>query len=86
MTEAKPAAEPSITAREALSESTFWWLSGGFFLVNFAATVLTVHLIPYLIDHGSVTFLMGPDGSFVSLFPHTTTAETMAQGLKTYVR
>lgn len=31
-----------------------------------------------LIDHGSLTYLMGPDGAFLTLFPHGTTAERMA--------
>ena len=41
---------------------------------------------PYFIDHGSLMFLMGPDGKFVSLFPHTTTAEKVAESLRTYVK
>lgn len=41
---------------------------------------------PYFIDHGSLMFLMGPDGTFVSLFPHNSSAEKIADSLKTYVR
>ncbi|MBY0613741.1 MAG: SCO family protein [Beijerinckiaceae bacterium] len=41
---------------------------------------------PYFIDHGSLMFLMGPDGAFVSLFPHNSSAEKIAESLKTYVR
>lgn len=44
--------EPSISARDALRDATFWWLVVGFFLVNFSATAMTVHFIPYLIDAG----------------------------------
>jgi protein SCO1/2 len=32
----------------------------------------------YLIDHGSFTYLMGPDGAFVTLFPYGTEAERIA--------
>ncbi len=35
----------------------------------------------YLMDHTSITYLMGPDGKFVSHFAHGTTAETMAKRL-----
>ena len=41
---------------------------------------------PYFIDHGSLMFLMGPDGKFVSLFPHMMTAAKIAESLRTYVR
>jgi MFS family permease len=47
-----PVVEPSITPRQALRDPTFWWLTAGFFLIIFCATVMTVHLIPYLIDRG----------------------------------
>jgi protein SCO1/2 len=32
----------------------------------------------YLVDHGSLTYLMGPDGAFVTLFPYGTEAERIA--------
>ena len=32
----------------------------------------------YLIDHATLTYLVGPDGSFLTLFPHDTTADRMA--------
>jgi protein SCO1/2 len=35
----------------------------------------------YLVDHGSITYLMGPDGCFVTLFPYATTAEVMAEAI-----
>ena len=41
---------------------------------------------PYFIDHGSLMFLMGPDGRFVSLFPHTTSMDMVANSLRQYVR
>ena len=31
----------------------------------------------YLVDHATLTFLMGPDGRFRTLFPHDTRAEKM---------
>ncbi|MCH7550438.1 MAG: SCO family protein [Proteobacteria bacterium] len=36
----------------------------------------------YLVTHTPTTFLMGPDGKFVTLFPHDTDAEVMAKALK----
>lgn len=39
----------------------------------------------YLIDHGSLTYLMGPDGGFVTLFPYGTDAARMAQVIGGYV-
>lgn len=38
----------------------------------------------YLVDHSSITYLMGPDGKFRTLFPHNTTGPVMAKRLKTY--
>lgn len=35
----------------------------------------------YLVSHTPNTFLMGPDGEFVTLFPHGTEAETMAKSI-----
>ncbi|WP_019644949.1 SCO family protein [Novispirillum itersonii] len=35
----------------------------------------------YLVDHSAITYLMGPDGRFVSYFGHDTTAEEMAKKL-----
>ena len=35
----------------------------------------------YLIDHATLTYLVGPDGSFLTLFPHDTTADRMAAAL-----
>ena len=39
----------------------------------------------YMVDHGSITYLMGPDGRFVTLFPYGTTATFMAAAIKTYL-
>ncbi len=39
----------------------------------------------YLVDHSSLTFLLGPDGNVVTLFPHNTPADTMAMRLRGYL-
>ncbi len=39
----------------------------------------------YLVTHTPTTFLMGPDGNFVTLFPHDTDAEVMAKVLRRYL-
>ncbi|MGF1607883.1 MAG: SCO family protein [Kiloniellales bacterium] len=39
----------------------------------------------YLVNHSSITFLMGPDGAFVTLFPHDTEAEAMAAAIAKYL-
>ena len=39
----------------------------------------------YLVNHSSITFLMGPDGGFLSLFPHDTKAEVMTRALEGYL-
>lgn len=36
----------------------------------------------YLIDHSSLTYLIGPDGKFVEFFSHGTSAEEMANRIK----
>lgn len=35
----------------------------------------------YLMDHSSIVYLMGPDGSYLSHFTHASTAEEIAEGL-----
>jgi protein SCO1/2 len=40
----------------------------------------------YLVDHGSITHLMGPDGKFLTLFPFGTEAEFMAKTIEGYLR
>lgn len=39
----------------------------------------------YLMNHTAITYLMGPDGKFVTHFSHGTTAETMAEELRRVV-
>jgi hypothetical protein len=41
-----------ISVRAALRDRTFWWLTTGFTLTTLAAVAITIHLIPYLLDHG----------------------------------
>jgi protein SCO1 len=40
----------------------------------------------YLVDHSSLTLLLGPDGKFRTLFPHDTTGPVMAQRMAKYLR
>jgi protein SCO1/2 len=40
----------------------------------------------YVVDHGSLTYLMGPDGAFRTLIPHNTPAERMATIVAGHVR
>ena len=39
----------------------------------------------YLVDHSSLTFLIGPDGKVLTLFPHNTPAAIMAMRLRNYL-
>lgn len=39
----------------------------------------------YLMNHSSITFLMGPEGELVTLFPHDTSPEKMAAVLEKYL-
>tara|TARA_E500000318_G_scaffold93344_1_gene92391 strand:- start:3649 stop:4245 length:597 start_codon:yes stop_codon:yes gene_type:complete len=39
----------------------------------------------YLVDHSTLTYLMGPDGRFVTMFPRGTTAEKMTKTLRKYI-
>lgn len=39
----------------------------------------------YLVDHSSLIYLMGPDGSFLTLFPANTPVDRMAAALTTYL-
>lgn len=39
----------------------------------------------YLVDHSTLTYLMGPDGAFVTMFPRGTTGEKMAETLRKYL-
>ena len=40
----------------------------------------------YLVDHASITYLMGPDGTFRTLFPHDTTGSIMAERIAGYLK
>ena len=44
--------EQSVPTRTALHGTTFWWIAAAFALNMLAAGAITVHLVPYLIDHG----------------------------------
>jgi cytochrome oxidase Cu insertion factor (SCO1/SenC/PrrC family) len=39
----------------------------------------------YGVDHGSLMYLIGPDGSFRTIFPYGTTVEQLTTSLKSYV-
>jgi protein SCO1/2 len=39
----------------------------------------------YGVDHSSLTYLMGPDGKFRTLIPHNTSAERMAEIVRSYL-
>lgn len=43
------------------------------------------HPEEYLVDHGSLTYLIGPDGNFVTLFPYGIDAARMTQALAGYL-
>ena len=40
----------------------------------------------FFIDHGSLAYLMAPDGTFVTLFPHRTSPDQLAAALRAYVK
>lgn len=44
--------ERNYTTREALRGSAFWWMTMAFFLNTVAQGGVTIHLIPFLSDHG----------------------------------
>ena len=46
------ALERSVSTRAALHGATFWWITTAFALATLVAGAITVHLVPYLIDHG----------------------------------
>lgn len=39
----------------------------------------------YLVDHASITYLMGPDGKFRTLFPHDTPGNVIADRIAEYM-
>ncbi|MEO7910949.1 MAG: MFS transporter [Roseiflexaceae bacterium] len=42
----------SLDLRAALRDSAFWWLTSAFTLSALAAVAITIHIIPYMLDHG----------------------------------
>lgn len=46
------AIEPGVTLKSALQGRDFWWLTIAFSLNTLALVAVTVHLVPYLTDHG----------------------------------
>ena len=70
-------------------------LSGSEVQIRSAAKAYRVHRVKvpqpdsepdeYLVNHSSLTYLMGPDGHFISLIPHGTSTERMAEILAKYV-
>jgi MFS family permease len=50
--EALRQSQQNVSVRTALRDRTFWWLTAGFTLTTLAAIAITMHLIPYLLDHG----------------------------------
>lgn len=40
----------------------------------------------YLVDHSSITHLVGPDGKFRTLFPHNTKGVVMAERMRKYLK
>jgi MFS family permease len=46
------AIEPGVTLKLALQGRNFWWLTIAFSLNTLALVAITVHLVPYLTDHG----------------------------------
>lgn len=39
----------------------------------------------YLMDHSLLIFLMGPDGAYLARFPHGTSVETLAAGIRKHL-
>jgi cyanate permease len=50
--ELQPRRRHDISVRAALRDRIFWRLTTGFTLTTLAAIAITVHFIPYLLDHG----------------------------------
>lgn len=51
----------------------------------YAAKVKNDDPTAYTVDHSSILYLMGPDGRFVAHFPHGTSADQLAAGLKKHL-
>jgi len=54
-TESAQPSEKSVRAHDAFRSASFRWLTGAFCLAFLANVAVTVHLIPYLTDHGFST-------------------------------
>jgi len=54
-TEGAQPSEKSVRAHDAFRSASFRWLTGAFCLAFLANVAVTVHLIPYLTDHGFST-------------------------------
>ncbi len=39
----------------------------------------------YLVNHSSITYLMGPDGQFLTMFPHGSDPAVMARAIEKYL-
>ncbi len=40
----------------------------------------------YLVDHSSIMYFMGPDGKFITLFPHNTSGKVIASRIKPHLK
>lgn len=86
---------PEIKAYMANFGDRFVGLSGTEAQIRAAAKAYRVHrrkVVPdksapedYLVDHSSLTLLIGPDGKFQTLFPHDTTGAVMARRMAKYL-
>ncbi|HSV29094.1 MAG TPA: SCO family protein [Candidatus Omnitrophota bacterium] len=52
----------------------------------YAAKVKSDDPQAYTMDHSSILYLMGPDGKFLAHFPHGTSADEVAAGLKKHLK
>lgn len=43
------------------------------------------HVDEYLVNHSSITYLMGPDGRFLTMFPHGSDPAVMAKAIEKYL-
>lgn len=86
---------PELKAYMANFGDRFIGLTGTEKQIRAAAKAYRVHrrkVIPdktapedYLVDHSSLTLLIGPDGKFRTLFPHDTSGAVMAQRMAKYL-
>jgi protein SCO1/2 len=92
-----PARDTPNTIKEYVANfgERFLGLTGSEKQVRAAAKASRVHrhkVIPdktapedYLVDHSSLTLLIGPDGKFLTLVPHDTSGAVMAQRMVKYL-